>query len=68
MRFVEDAVVDESHTATALLKLVEDAPTSEANEKAKEALLASVAAMRSASSFPRQAISIGNEHRERVGF
>jgi hypothetical protein len=51
VRFVEDAGVDELHAATALLKLVEDAPTSEADEKAKQALLANVAAMRSASSF-----------------
>ena len=51
MRFVEDAGAGESHTATALLKLVENAPTSEAGEKAKQALLATVAVMRSASSF-----------------
>jgi hypothetical protein len=68
MRFVEDAGVDESHTATALLKLVENTPTSEAGEKAKQALLANVAVMRSASSFQgKQYLQVMNIARE-LGF
>src|ERR1019366_6865858 len=50
-RFVEDAGVDETHTASALMKLVEGAPSSESSESAKRALLANVASMRSHSSF-----------------